>query len=212
MIAEFFRVASFLLPVPFMALFFVKTDKLNFLKTNPFPAFIVLVFLQIVFGTLGYVFPLVIAYTSLVLLGTSIFSSKGWTMPQALSLSFCLTYFGSFFWELPTHIYTIIVRGGVDGAFPLHLLFVFPMLLVYEKIKTNRTREDVFLRASRLLLFSVLVLAGLLVGGYDIWSVPANPLSMQVVEEAVWMANRVIVVIGLFMIYRNSSLRKEVVS
>lgn len=165
--------------------------------------------MQIIFNTLGYNFPLIIAYTTLVLFGTSIFAKKGWTYPQALSLSFCLTYFGSFLWELPTHIYTIIVRGGIDGAFPLHLLFIFPIIFVYEKVRTNKTKKETISTLFIILTCSTIILFTLVISGFNVWKVSTNPFSNRIAEEALWMLNRLIVIIGLFKIYAKSSLRRE---
>lgn len=208
MFGGFFRILSFLLPVPFMILFYIKTNKLNFLKNNPFPVFFVLVFLQIIFDYLGYNLPLIIAYISLTLLGVSIFVKKSLTYPQALSISFCLTYFGSFFWELPTHIYTIIIRGGIDGAFPLHLLFIFPVIFVYEKVKTNKTKKEIFSIVFKITSCSVIILLFLVIFNFDIWYVPANSPTNQIIEEVLWITNRIIVIVGLFKIYEKLSLRK----
>ncbi len=209
MIQEIIRIVSFLLPIPFMALFYVKTNKLDFLKKWSLPILFIPIFTQILFTDIGFKFELVLAYTIFVLFGAYVFNSKGWTYPQALSLSFCLAYFGSFLWELPTHIYTIIVRGGIDGAFPMHLLYIFPIIFIYEKVQTNRTKKEILNTIISILGFSTIVLIALLAGGYNIWYVNQNPLQNQSIMEYLWMFNRIIVIFGLFTIYIKSTVRKK---
>lgn len=210
MIQEIVRITGYLLPIPFMALFYIKTDKLNFLKKYQILTLFIPIFMQLIFGDLGYNIELIFAYVILVLLGTTIFNEKGWTYPQALSLSFCLVFFGSFLWELPILTYTIIIRGGIDGAFPLHLLFIFPMVFVYEKVKTNKKRIN---NLNLLLVMMVCSSIGLLVlitSKVDIWNIVQSRMSDQVFAQTLWMVNRVIVIGGLFAIYIKSSLRKEI--
>lgn len=209
MLPEIIRTLSFLLPIPFMALFYIKTNKLDFMKKYGILTLFIPIFLNILSSDFGYHLDLTFAYMIFVLFGAHIFSQKVWTYPQALSLSFCLTYFASFLWELPTHIYTIIVRGGVDGAFPLHLLFIFPIIFIYEKVQTNQSRKEVYNILVQIIGYSTLSMIVLLLSGIDIWNVAQNPQSGQIVEEALWMVNRMVVVIGLFYIYSKSTLRKE---
>jgi len=209
MIPEIVRIVSFLLPIPFMALFYVKTNKLDFLKKWSLPILFIPIFAQIFFTDIGFKFELVLAYTIFVLFGAYVFNSKGWTYPQALSLSFCLAYFGSFLWELPTHIYTIIVRGGIDGAFPMHLLYIFPIIFIYEKVQTNQPKKEILNTIISILGFSMIVLVVLLAGGYNIWYVNQNPPLEQSIMEFLWMFNRIIVIFGLFTIYIKSTVRKK---
>jgi hypothetical protein len=201
--------ASYLLPVLFMALFFFKTTKLDFLKKFGLLTVFIPILAYLLLGDLGYTLPLVIGYWVLVLFGASIFNKKGYAFPQALGLSFCLAYFGSFLWELPTLIYTIIIRGGIDGAFPLHIIYIFPMLLIYEKIKTNKTKKENITVLTMILFYSTLVLFALVLGGFNIWNITHNSLFNQRIMEFIWMINRVIVITGLFLIYNKSTLRKE---
>lgn len=212
MTSEIFRVTTFLLPILFMTLFYVKTNKLNFLKKYGILTLFIPIFLQLFFNELGFHLYLIFAYMIFVLFGMSIFNSKGWAIPQALSVSFCLVYFGSFFWELPTHIYTIIVCGGIDGAFPLHLLYIFPMVFIFTNLKTNQLSREVFNLLFVILFFSVTVMSVLIGMGLDIWNVAVNPPFGQIVEESFWMLNRMVVIVGLFAIYIKSSVRKEIKS
>jgi hypothetical protein len=144
------------------------------------------------------------------LFGASVFNRRGWTYSQALSMSFCLVYFGSFLWELPTHIYTVIVRGGIDGAFPLHLLFIFPMIFIYEKVKTNQSRKRIAITLLEILGYSTLLLIVLLIANFNVWNVSQNPASAQGIEQSLWMINRMVVMVGLFSIYAESSLRQGI--
>lgn len=208
MIASVVRILSFLLPIPFMALFYIKSKKFEFLKNYVFLAFLVPVFVQLLSVDIGYHFDLVVAYMTFTLFGASIFNRKGWSYLQALSLSFCLVYFGSFLWELPYHVYTIIIRGGIDGAFPLHLIYVFPMIFVYEKVKTNLSRNEILVILSDVLLLSTLGMGILVTWNLDIWNTYNNTIFESTVEELIWMMTRLVTMFGLFAIYVKSTLRK----
>jgi len=209
MIAEIIRFASFLLPIPFMILFYIKTDKLDFLKKYGILALFIPILANLYFTDIGFNLGLITTYIIFVLFGASIFNSKGWTYPRALSLSFLLIYFGSFLWELPIIIYTIIIRGGIDGAFPLHIIYIFPMLFVYEKIKTNRTKKELFNLGTQTIIYSVLILFVLIISSIDIWNITQATTVNQSIAQILWMINRIIVTIVLFSIYAKSSLRKE---
>lgn len=210
MIASLVRVLSFLLPIPFIALFFIKTDKFDVFRKYAVLIFFVPIFAQILFTDIGYNLGLISAYIAFTLFGASVFNDRGWKYSQALSLSFCLVYFGSFFWELPYHIYTIIINGGIDGAFPLHLLYIFPMVFVYEKIKSNSSKQDILIILSGILLISTLGMGILLGLNLDIWNVLNNTQIERVLEETLWMITRLVTMFGLFAIYTKSSLRKGV--
>lgn len=209
MIADAMRFASFLLPIFFIALFYWKTAKFDWLRKFDLLTIFIPVFAVLVTPELGFRFELIIAYWVFVLFGTHLFASKGWSYPQALSLAFCLTYFGSFLWEMPTHVYTILVNGGIDGAFPLHLIYIFPIVFVYEKVKTNQHRKEVLSLLGYLFFFSSLVVATYWISGFDIWDIRRNSLESQIVMQSLWMLNRVVAVLGLFAIYRDSTIRKK---
>ena len=201
---------SYLLPIPFMALFFIKTHKLDFLKKYGILTLFIPILAQLYLNNLGFSFPLVLGYWILILLGTSLFNSKGYTIPQSLSISFCLTYFGSLLWETPIIVYTAIIRGGIDGAFPLHIIYIFPMLLIYEKLKTNQPKKEIATILTWTLSYSVLILAVLVLGNYNIWIPAQNSISKQGIEQFLWMTTRILVITGLFAIYAKSTLRKEI--
>jgi len=210
MIPEIIRIMSFFIPIPFMLLFYLKTDKLNFLDKYSFLILFVPILMQTLYtDNIGFKFELVMAYTVFVLFGTHIFKSQGWTYPQAVSISFCLTYFGSFLWELPTHIYTIFVRGGIDGAFPLHLFYIFPIVFIYEKVRLNMSRKETVILLTWMIGYSTVVLFALVGTSYNIWNVNLNSVPQQNIMETLWMINRIVVITGLFALYINSRLRKK---
>jgi len=210
MISEAIRIISFLLPVPFMALFYIKTTKFNPLKNYIVLTFLIPVFLRVFFGvSIGYNIELITFYITFVIFGTYFFNQRNWSFLQSLSLSFCLVYFSSFLWELPYHIFTIIVRGGIDGAFPLHLLFIFPIVFVYEKVKTNRKILENMDIIYTILLFSFIVMINLLMYGYNVWNVTLNLPYEQIIEESLWMITRTVTVLGLFFMYSKSTLRRR---
>jgi hypothetical protein len=200
---------SYLLPILFIALFFIKTTRLDFLKKFGILTLFIPILTYFYLGSIGYTLPLVLGYWILILFGASIFNTKGYTYPQSLSISFCLAYFGSFLWELPTLIYTIIMRGGVDGAFPLHIIYIFPILFIYEKIKTNQSKKEITITLTQILFYSVMVLFVSILSGFDIWNIKQNSISNQGNLEFLWMINRMVIIVGIFSIYIKSTLRKE---
>jgi len=211
MLAEIIRFTSFLLPILFMILFYIKTDKLNFLKKYGILTLFIPIFVSFYsIEALGYPLQLILAYMIFVIFGTTYLNNKGWTYSRALSLSFCLTYFGSFFWEIPAHIYTIIIRGGIDGSFPLLLLYILPMFFVYEKVKTNYSKKSITILITYLLSYSTLILYFLISNNIDIWqTTPFSPVA-QSFTQILWMMNRIFVIIPLILLYSKSSLRKKV--
>lgn len=209
MISEIIRFTSFLLPIPFIILFNIRTNKLNFLKKYGILTLFIPIFFQLLFVDIGFHLHLIFAYMIFVLFGMSIFNSKGWAISQALSISFCLVYFGSFLWELPIHIYTIIIRGGIDGAFSLHLLYIFPMVFIFDKLKTNQPKREILELLLIFLGWSTFIMFMLVGMGLDLWNILANPLFGQIMMQSLWMLNRMVVIFGLFAIYIKSSLRKE---
>ena len=193
-----------------MLLFNIKTTKFNSLKNYIVLTFFIPIFLRLLFGVnIGYNIELIILYITLVIFGTFILNQKDLTFLRSLSLSFCLVYFGSFLWELPYHIYTTIVRGGIDGAFPLHLLYIFPIVFVYEKFQTNRTIKEKLSILCVILSFSFLVMLSLISNNYNIWSVTLNTSTEQIIEETVWMITRIVTMLGLFIMYSKSTLRRR---
>lgn len=208
MIPEIIRVTSLLLAIPFMALFYIKTDRLNFLKKYAILTLFIPIFARLIFTDIGFNIELIFAYMIFIIFGASIFNKKGWAYPQALSISFCLVFFASFLWEVPILTYTIIIYGGIDGAFPLHLLFIFPMVFIYEKIKTNRKKKDILFFGANMMWYSIFMLAILVASNINIWQITQESLANQTIAQFVWMTNRVIVIMGLFLIYIKSSLRR----
>lgn len=201
------RFSTYLLPIPFMALFYLKTHRLDFLRTYGFLLLLLPLVIQL-FVPIGYDLFLALAYLLFVLAGAYVFSFEGWGYPQALSISFCLAFFGSFLWELPIIVYTIFARGGIDGAFPLHMLFVFPMIFIYEKLKTNQPRKMVLYIVGFLMSYSVYNMLLMPLIDVNIWSIESAPYMSQVFGQTLWMINRAAVIVGLFFIYLHSTLRK----
>ena len=209
MIAEIIRFITFLLPIPFILLFFIKTNKLNFIKKYNFLLLFIPIFIYIFTPEFGFKIELALAYTIFLLFGTQLFNKKGWSIPQALSISFCLTYFGSFLWELPHHIYTIIIYGGIDGAFPLHIIYIFPIFFIYEKLKTNQSRRELINIRLFAIGYPIIILISLVGGGLNIWDILQNTKFEQSTIQFLWMFSRIITIIGLFAVYSKSTLRKK---
>lgn len=195
LIAEVVRFSVFLLPILFMLLFDVEKPRFDWLKVYGPLLFVGAVVFVLFFGDVGFNLELVVAYLAFGSFGVMFFSNRGWSFNRALSLSFCLVRFGGFLWELPIFVYTIVLNGGVDGAFPLTLLFLFPMLFVYEKVRVNRSKREIVGFVFSSVAFSVVVL----------WLV----LVLDTFVLGLGMVNRVVTMLLLFGLYANANLRKK---
>ena len=191
-VPELIRLFSWFLPIPFMLLFFFRTKKLNKYTNLVFYCLVanVIALFFVNHDNLGFNFWLIQYYLMAIGIVFLIYR-KQLDFPQALSLSFNTVYFNSFFWEIPIHIYTPIVRGYFDQALPLHLLYFFPFLFIWNVTKIPLNKKTLFLLAlnftvSTLLLFLLLSL------NVNIWNVTAMPLNMQFITQTIWMLNRII--------------------
>lgn len=193
-----------------MPLYYIKTSKFEWLKTYAPLALLVPILMQMAFGNnIGYRLELMLFYMIMTMVFMVHLCNRGWRVPQALAVAGCLTFFGSLMWELPIMVYTAILRGGIDGAFPLHLLYIFPIVFVYEKLRTNKSKMEVLTWVAISLLASTIYLHCLLYFNVDIWFLNLNPVSTQVIVEVVWMLNRLITIGCLFKIYSLASERKK---
>jgi len=188
---ELVRFVSWLLPIPFMLLYFVKTKRLN--KYTDF-AFYVLVaaFVGLFFADsnrLGFSFWLLQYYVMAVNAVFLLYRRK-LDFPQALSLAFNTVYFNSFFWEIPIHVYTPIAKGFIDQAASLHLLYVFPFFFIYSVTDIKVTRENLAVLALNFAVSTFLMWL-LLALNIDIWNVTAEPFDRRFIVEFTWLVNRI---------------------
>ena len=209
MISLFFL--NYFLPIPFMLLYSLKTDRFNrfyglfdfpFLVVSGFVAF-ALKFLYQFYGVFIVDSILFFLYSNLVCLGVIAFQKKC-NLPQALSISFNLAFFNSVYWEIPIHIYTILYHGYVDMAAHLHVLYALPIFFVYQKIRLpNPAWKNYALFLSGLLISTLCLLPVITFHSPDIWNNP--PPSWA---GLLWLLNRIICFLILCKIYVKGELSK----
>lgn len=198
----------YFLPIPFMLLYGWKSTKLDRYKNLlGFPALCFFAFATVLLKYLYelrlfyLVDPLLFfTYGVFVCMGTDILMDRGWHFPQALSVAFNLAFFNSVYWEAPIHIYTLLYRGYVDAAFPLHLLYTIPFFFVYQKTRLPKPHGRFCLAFLGGLAFSALsLLAVLTFHSPDIWS---QPLPMW--TSLLWFVDRVVCFTLLIWIYSHA--------
>jgi len=206
------RLLSWFIPVPFMILYHVKTDKLDFLQVlAPYATFFFfagfLLFGDRLDTKLGFRPELLAFYAATVGLSFMYFSNK-LEVPKALSIAVCLTFFASAYWEVPYWIYTIYIRGYIDQAMPLHLLYFFPLAFVVSKIEVRVDWKNVLLIASNMVVstLSIFLLVGL---GSDVFWTYNNPPNLWLINEVTWFVIRIFCFVTLYWIYYNGRIRNE---
>jgi len=199
---------SYLLPIPFMALWGLRTDRLDRLWRRLSPAALAIwllltAFLYAVRPPFFVAWEIFALYSSAVCLGTWVFLRRC-HLPQALSLSLNLCYFGSLYWELPIHVWTVVHQGYVDRAAYLHLLHAVPVFFVAEKV---RLPEPAWRSWALLLLglaVSALFLLPLVLRRVDIWAPSAG--SMWAGPR--WLLNRAVCLAVLLYAYGRGEVKK----
>ena len=188
-------------PIPFMLLYHLKTKKLNISTKYIFPAILIaeIVSYFLVEKIPSYRSELFVFYIVLVSFAFITFRKK-YDFPQALSIAFCLGFFISLYWEIPYHIFTIIQRGYFDQAFPLHLLYAFPAVFIWQKTELKIDKKNIFLLGSSLGLstFGMFCLIGL---GADISVGYANAGIIWFTTETVWFMTRVVCAYAVYQIF-----------
>ena len=203
------RFGSWFVPIPFMILYHIKTKKLDFLFPTVCAGTIFSLVLPTFLGIgLGFTKDLLQFYTLMVFFSFLLFYSK-YQLPQALAIAVCLTFFASVYWETPTHIYTIIHRGYVDQALPLHLLYAFPGVFIWGKIALKKDKIN-FLLVTLSIVVSTVVLGFLLSIGSDIFLVVDNSPNLQQITQGAWMLNRVLSFSTLYLIFYRGYPRLKV--
>ena len=203
------RFGSWFVPIPFMFLYHLKTKKLDFLFPTVCASTIFFYVLPLLLGEgLGFMSSLFQLYILAVFLSFLLFYSK-YQLPQALAIAICLTFFASVYWEIPTHIYTIIHRGYIDQAFPLHLLYAFPGVFIWGKIALKKDKINVFLVVLGMVI-STIVLGFLLNIGSDIFFAINNPANLRQVTENAWTLNRILLFSTLYLIFYRGVPRVKV--
>lgn len=179
----------FVLPVPFMLLYELKTDKFNRYYSLAW-WIVTAIFLYEILEILGtkvtfFTAELITLYFLMVGLGIHVFTQKH-DLPQALSLSFNLAFFNSLYWEIPIHIYTPLYLGFLDATTPLHLIYAFPAVFLLSKLRFPNPARNQRLLFLAGVLFSALCLVPALLWHPYLWGVE-HPFWLQ----QVWNLNRI---------------------
>lgn len=208
MIDEAVRVATYFSPVFFMLLYSIKTAKLNFLYNYLALFPVSLSFIMLSFSNFGYPYDLILFYfTATVFLTQTLGEKHHISFLQSLSLAFNITFFSSAFWEIPIHIYTIIARGGIDGAFPLHLLYFFPLVFIIPKFKFKKQTIKYLLIS---LAISTIILSLHIYLNLDIFYPETIPPAQNRIIQLTWMLNRLTTIILLSQFFTKNEMRKNV--
>jgi hypothetical protein len=192
-----------------MILYHLKTKKLHISVKYIFPVIIISEILTFFLSGKLFVYrPELISFYILLSSFSFIAFHKKYNFLQALSISFCLTFFVSLYWELPYHILTILQRGYLDQAFPLHLLHAFPAVFIWQKIEVKMDRKNIFLLISSLGLstFGMFCLIGL---GADISSGYYNTGMLWLTIELVWFMTRAICAYAVYQIFLRGQIRSR---
>lgn len=199
-LAEYMRIASYLAPVPFMSIWYWKYPKLNKLSILV-PVFAAICTLPLIFldEKVGFLPDVSVFYVWAVALGFIAFRKKGYDLTQALSVAFCLAFFASFFWEIPVHIYTLMVRGTWDLVFALNVFYIMPLFFAVQFVRPKLDAMSVSLLMVSLGT-SLLSLATILETGFNIWTTGAWGTSFSWVLW-VYVLDRTVACVAIFYMF-----------
>jgi len=133
------------------------------------------------------------------------FLRKKYDYPQAFSFAFIITFLNSFYWELPIIVYTVFYRGYIDQAMPLHILSVFPVFFIYQKIKITNWKKTIPILASGLIVSIVFMMPLIQVGIIPSF-LSIKDYAPSAWLQALWAVNRLICFFPLLYIVYGSEL------
>lgn len=192
----------YLIPAISPILMRTKTNRFDSLK---YPT----IFGLIIFGMMLFYFRISIAVSSILILFYSIMVSLGilvfmrkYDFIKSLSLSVALGFAASGLWEIPIITYTIFYKGYIDGAFPIHLLFILPLLLLLSDIRIEVSRRNI-LTALFIMAFNYLMLViHIQIHGPNIWVIRGYGNNIFL-----WLS-RLVTTVTLYSIYYGGEYKR----
>jgi hypothetical protein len=203
-----------LMPVAWMALFSVKTNKLNnifcsiYKYSLVFSLFIFVGLMEHVVSTFDFIYNsnpttfLMIFYFSLAVTFTYyLIVTKNWNLPQAISIGIICAFIGSYYWETPFLLYNAYTRGFE----PEWVLHIMGLMFVWFVHKSVGWKKDI---ATLFIVSGGFVLAGIFMRFGEIPS-PLGIEQYRVWNSAYYMTIRLICTLISFYAV-NKSIPKEV--
>ncbi len=192
----------YLIPVMSPILMRTKTNRFDSLK---YPTIIG----AVIFGSILYYFQISIAISSLLIffycamvsLGIFIFMRK-YDYVKALSLSVALGFAASGLWEVPIIVYTMFYKGYIDAAFPLHILFLLPLLLLRNDIRIKVSNVNILTYVFLMIFNCLMLVIHIQIHGANIYSVGG------VANNILLWFSRIVTVITLYSIYYRGEYRR----
>ncbi len=179
-----------------------NTNKFDSLK---YPTFCV----SLVFGLILYYYRISIVISSILILFYSVAVSLGiivfmrkYDYVKSLSLSVALAFAASGIWEIPIILYTVVYRGYIDGGFPLHLVYIIPLLLLMSEIRIEVSRIDIMTVLLMMLFNCAMLGIHIKIHGANIWIVHGFTTNILL-----WLS-RPVTVAALYSIYYRGELKR----
>jgi len=207
--AGIFFTAVWVQPIFWMLFFHYKTDKLDRLfKPLAICLFIVIVVIQLtpslnalVYGVLVSA-GLMFVYSILGCIFTwYLMDTKGWHLPQALSISALAGFIGSFYWEAP-YIIRNAILVGFEWDWLLHIMVVFLVWYIKDSVGWCPDRRRlIYLTSIGLIISTVIMILDPIPPGVPL---PARWNSFH------YLLNRVVCTIIIFMLINKDEIEETV--
>ncbi len=144
---------------------------------------------------------LILFYCVAVSLGIIVFMRK-YDYVKSLSLSVALAFAASGIWEIPIILYTIAYRGYVDGAFPLHTVYIIPLLLLISDIRIKVSYTNIVVLLLMTIFNCAMLGVRIKVFGANLWNVHS------LISNIPFWLSRTVTIIALYSIYYRGELRR----
>lgn len=183
-----------------------NTKRFNFLKYPSVIAFLLIGFLSYYFRISVVVSSTLILHYSIMVSFGIIFFMRKYDYLKAISLSIALSFAASGIWELPIIVYSIIYKGYIDGAFPLHIIYLLPLLLLQSDIKFKNKSRPIVIAVMMMTFNCLMLVLHIQIHGAHIWSVSGF------YENILLWFSRPITVIALYAIYYGGELKRSMMN